>query len=127
VKPVALLIDDARLERKINERNLSQAGYEVICSGDGEEGLRLAREKKPDVILSDWILPKVSGAELLRALRSDPATAKIPVIVISSMPLGSAGKLSRKGAARFLEKSQVVGDDGKLLIETVESVLHPVV
>lgn len=127
MKAVALLVDDARLERKINEWNLSQAGYEVICSSDGEEGLRLAREKKPDVILLDWMLPKLSGAELLRTLRSDPATSKIPVIVISSLPLGSAGKLSRKGAARFLEKSQVMGDEGKLLIEIIESVLHPVV
>jgi CheY-like chemotaxis protein len=128
VKITVLLIDDARLERKMNEWTLNQAGYKVICADNGEEGLQLAREKTPDIILLDLMLPKLSGTELLRVLKSDPRTAKIPAIIVSSLPLGSSAKLKRKGAARFLEKPQVVADGGgKLLIEAIEGVLHPVV
>lgn len=128
VKSVVLLIDDARLERKMNEWTLTQAGYQVICACDGEEALRVAKEKLPDVILLDLMLPKLSGAELLRALKTDPNTSRIPAIIVSSVPLGSSAKLKRKGAARFLEKSQVIAEGGgKLLIEAIEAVLHPVV
>ncbi len=128
MKGSVLLIDDARLERKMIEWTLVHEGYEVFCASNGEQGLRLAQEKRPDIILLDLLLPKLSGTEVLRSLKSDPGTAKTPVIIVSSLPLGSTAKLKRKGAARFLEKSQVVADGGgKLLIEAMESVLHPVV
>jgi CheY-like chemotaxis protein len=128
VKPVVLLVDDARFERKMNEWTLTQAGYQVICACDGEEALRVAKEKLPDAILLDLMLPKLSGAELLRALKTDPNTSRIPAIIVSSVPLGSSAKLKRRGAARFLDKSQVIAEGGgKLLIEAIEAALHPVV
>ena len=56
-----LIVDDSRLLRISNERTLMKAGYEVITAADGEEGLRLAIESKPDLVVLDMMLPKLSG------------------------------------------------------------------
>jgi len=78
VKLTVLIIDDSRLQRSVHERALAKAGYAVIGANDGEQGLRLARENLPDSILLDMLLLKLSGPELLRALKRDPCTARIP-------------------------------------------------
>jgi CheY-like chemotaxis protein len=57
----------------------------VFTAVDGEEALRLARAEKPDLLLLDLIMPKVQGFEVLKALKQDPATAAIPVIVLSNL------------------------------------------
>lgn len=77
-----LLVEDSRFLRRANERVLAKAGYEVVTAADGEEALQLARTKAPDLILLDMLLPKLGGPEVLRALRGDPATAAIPVVVL---------------------------------------------
>ena len=81
-----LLVDDSRFIRMANERSLARAGYSVVTASDGEEALRTARSRVPDLILLDMLLPKLGGPEVLRALRKDPVTASIPVIVLSSLP-----------------------------------------
>jgi CheY-like chemotaxis protein len=125
VTPTALLIDDSRLQRRANEIWLAKAGYHVITATDGEEGLQLARKSLPDVVLLDMILPRLSGPELLHALKQDPLTAGIPVIVLSSLPQSNASKLKSEGAAAYLEKSTLVTDHGgKLLVDTVAAVLN---
>jgi CheY-like chemotaxis protein len=102
-----LLIDDSKFLRRANELSLAKSGYQIVAASDGEEGLRLAREKKPDVIVLDMLLPKLGGAQLLQLLKSDPLTAKIPVIVLSSLPQRNAEKLMADGAAAYLEKSSL--------------------
>jgi OmpR family response regulator RpaB len=67
-----LLIDDSTFLRKANERSLTRVGYWVITAADGEEGLRLAGEKIPDVIVLDMMLPKLGGPQLLQMLKKDP-------------------------------------------------------
>jgi CheY-like chemotaxis protein len=57
----------------------------VICAEDGDSALQTAQERNPALILLDMILPKMSGPEVLRHLKSDPATAGIPVVVVSSL------------------------------------------
>jgi DNA-binding response OmpR family regulator len=80
-----LIVDDSRFLRIANERALLKAGHTVITAADGEEGLRLAQERKPDLVVLDMLLPKLSGPEVLQALRKD-AEASIPVMVLTSLP-----------------------------------------
>ena len=80
-----LLVDDSKFLRMANERALSRAGYEVSTAADGEEALRVAHDKLPDIILLDMMLPKISGPEVLKALKGNPATMNIPVIVLTSL------------------------------------------
>ena len=107
-----LLVEDSKFLRLATERALAHAGYEVSSAGDGEEGLRLAREKSPDLILLDMLLPKVSGPEVLRSLKTEPTTAGIPVIVLTGLSQRNAARLQEDGADGFLEKSALGLDQG---------------
>lgn len=64
---------------------LSEEGYEMLSAFDGEIGLRLSKEKKPDLILLDLILPKIDGFEFLEKLKADPETKDIPVIILTNL------------------------------------------
>jgi CheY-like chemotaxis protein len=120
-----LLIDDSRFQRLANERALAKAGYEVVSSKDGEEGLRLARENNPALILLDMMLPKVSGLDVLRALKSDALTQKIPVVVLTSLSQKNQEKLIDEGAAAYIEKSdRLLENDSAALIEAVAKALR---
>jgi CheY-like chemotaxis protein len=70
-----LLVDDSKFLRLATERALSRSGYDVSTANDGERALEIARESKPDVILLDMLLPKMTGPDVLKALKKDPATA----------------------------------------------------
>jgi CheY-like chemotaxis protein len=119
-----LLIDDSKFLRRANELSLAKAGYKIVTASDGEEGLRLAREKKPDVIVLDMLLPKLGGAQLLELLKGDPLIAKIPVIVLSSLPQKNEEKLIAAGAAAYLEKSNLALDQcSSELSRTISKVL----
>jgi CheY-like chemotaxis protein len=119
-----LLVDDSKLQRLQNEHALVKAGYEVLTAGDGEEALRVAREKLPDVIVLDLLLPKLSGSEVLRRLKSNAKTTEIPVIVLSGLSQRNAEKLMHDGAEAYFEKSalEIDKNSGKLAI-AVETVL----
>jgi CheY-like chemotaxis protein len=80
-----LLVDDSKPTLRPNERVLIKAGYEVVCAEDGECALTMAREHKPDLILLDMILQKISGPEVQARLKKDAATADISVVVLSSL------------------------------------------
>jgi len=119
-----LFIEDSKFQRIANERALVKAGYGVIHAGDGEEGLRLARKSIPDLILLDIMLPKVSGLDVLRALKSDVLVKHIPIIVLSGLGQASEAKLLKEGAAAFVLKSEKsFANNASSLILTVESVL----
>jgi CheY-like chemotaxis protein len=96
-----LLIEDSKFQRIANGRALVKAGYDVIYAGDGDEGLRIARENIPDLILLDMMLPKLSGLDLLRALKNDVLAADIPVIVLSGLGQANEAKLLKEGATAF--------------------------
>jgi twitching motility two-component system response regulator PilH len=119
-----LLIEDSKFQRIANERALVKAGYSVVQAGDGEEGLRVARKDIPDLILLDMMLPKVSGLEVLRALKGDGLVKHIPVVVLSGLGQGNEIKLMSEGAAAFVMKSEKsLENNSSALIQTVESVL----
>jgi DNA-binding NarL/FixJ family response regulator len=80
---ILLIEDNAPLRKNLREM-LSLEGYEVFAAGDGREGLRLAREQKPSLILCDIMLPSMDGWEILASLRSDPGTAALPFIFLTA-------------------------------------------
>jgi CheY-like chemotaxis protein len=119
-----LIVDDSRFLRMASERILLKAGYEVTCAGDGDEGLKIARKILPDLVLLDMMLPKLSGPEVLKALRADAATAKIPVIVLSSLPQSNEVKLKQEGATEYFEKTGLSLDKNpNQLLQVIKKVL----
>jgi two-component system, OmpR family, phosphate regulon response regulator PhoB len=78
-----LVIEDEQGLQKVLGYNLRQVGHEVLVSLSGAEGLRIARELLPDLVLLDWMLPDVSGADVCRALKKAAETRDIPVIFVS--------------------------------------------
>jgi CheY-like chemotaxis protein len=107
-----LLVDDSKFLRIATERALARAGYEVFTATDGEEALRVARERKPDVILLDMLLPKLTGPDVLKILKNDAATAEISVVVLSGLSQKNAVRLKQDGACAYLEKSAMELDKG---------------
>jgi CheY-like chemotaxis protein len=100
-----LLVEDSKFLKVAMERGLRSAGYEVISAGDGELALRLAREQLPALILLDIMLPKMSGQDVLKALKENPATATIPVMILTGLSQKNAKQLEKDGAHSFFEKS----------------------
>lgn len=102
-----LLVDDSKFLRLATERALARVGYTVITANDGEHALVLAKEAHPDVILLDMMLPKMTGPDVLKALKGDPATAAIAVVVLTGLSQKNAARLQQDGAYAFLEKSEL--------------------
>ena len=119
-----LIVEDSRFLRISNERALVRAGYDVITAADGEEGLRLAQERKPDLVILDLMLPKLPGREVLRALRSQSETAYIPVMIVTSLPQSNDKRLISEGATSYFEKAGLMLDRGAdLFVQTVAKML----
>src|ERR1022692_2136650 len=94
-----LLVEDSKFLRLATERALARAGYEVCSAADGDEALLLARQKLPDLILLDMLLPKMSGPDVLKALKQDAATKSIAVVVVmTGMSEKNAARLRQDGA-----------------------------
>jgi CheY-like chemotaxis protein len=122
-----LLAEDSKFLRLATERALARAGYEVSSAADGEEALRLAREKLPDLILLDMLLPRMSGPDVLAALQKEDSTKAIPVVVMTGMSQKNAERLRNDGAFGFLEKSELELDKGSgKLLAAVQEILKQV-
>ena len=95
-----LLIEDEDILVDLLQRKLTQEGYEVSVARDGEEGLKLMSEIKPDLILLDIVMPKKGGFEVMEEMQKDKELKKIPIIVISNsgqpVELDQAQKLGAK-------------------------------
>jgi CheY-like chemotaxis protein len=118
-KSKVLLVEDSKFLRIATERALSRAGYEVRTASDGEEALQLAQDQLPDIILLDMMLPKVSGPAVLKALKQNPATMKIPVVVLTSLSQKNEEKLLSEGAAAYFEKSTLELDKNSNRLEAI--------
>lgn len=105
MKKILFIEDEYTLQKTFGEI-LKPEGYEMIPALDGEIGLRLAKNKKPDLILLDLILPKVNGFEVLKKLKEDEATKDIPVIVLTNLEgIGDIDKAIELGATTYLVKA----------------------
>lgn len=119
--PTILLVEDDRFLRRAAEATLKQAGFVVTTAADGEEALRQASASRPDVVLLDLIMPKLQGFEVLRRLKQDEATARIPVIVLSNLGQDSDVRQALDlGAVAYLVKSNLSLQD---LVKKVRTVL----
>ncbi len=97
-----LVVDDEANIRTLLQQELGEAGYQVIQAADGVEGLRIARREHPDLVIMDLMMPGISGFDAISALRSDEATAHIPVLILSVLEDRERGY--RLGADAYLTK-----------------------
>jgi two-component system, OmpR family, phosphate regulon response regulator PhoB len=119
-----LLVEDSTTVLMQNAWLLQESGHEVICAQDGEMALRMAREKVPDLILLDMMLPIMSGADVLVQLKKAPETAEIPVVVLSNLGEKNRQKLMEAGAEAYIEKSSLTPTKGtNLLPEMLKNIV----
>jgi two-component system cell cycle response regulator DivK len=85
--PRILVVEDNERNLKLVRDVLQFAGYEVISARSGEQGVSLARQRVPDLVLMDLQLPAMDGAEALRILRDDPRTRRIPVVAVTALAM----------------------------------------
>ncbi|MCA1908649.1 MAG: phosphate regulon transcriptional regulator PhoB [Magnetospirillum sp.] len=84
MKPLILIVEDEAALATMLRYNLEKEGYRVCEAGDGEEALTLVAERKPDLVVLDWMLPSLSGIEVCRQLRRKPATRELPIIMLTA-------------------------------------------
>ena len=100
-----LYVEDNEFNRKIVRQLLVATTYRLLEATDGEQGVALAVDAQPDLILMDIQLPKLSGLDATRRLRQDPRTARIPIIAVTSFALGGDDqKALEAGASAYLAK-----------------------
>ncbi|MCA1774494.1 MAG: phosphate regulon transcriptional regulator PhoB [Paracoccaceae bacterium] len=83
-QPHVLIVEDEASQREVLVYNLTAEGFRTTAAMDGEEGLLMVAEEKPDVVVLDWMLPRLSGIEVCRRLKINPATREIPIIMLSA-------------------------------------------
>ena len=84
MKPHLLVVEDEEALVALLDYNLERAGYRVTAVGDGEEAILVAGEERPDLIVLDWMLPRLSGIEVCRQLRRKPETRAIPIVMLTA-------------------------------------------
>lgn len=118
-----LLVEDDNNLREIFEMRLKAEGYDTLTAGDGEQALVVALKNKPDLIIADVMMPRLSGFEMIETLRSAPNMADVKVIMMTA--LGQAEDRARGeklGVVKYLVKSQVTLED---FVRVVREVLQP--
>lgn len=82
--PCVLVVEDEGAQREVLKYNLEAEGFGVVLAENGDEAMLLVEEEQPDLIVLDWMLPNVSGIEVCRRIKADPATRQIPIIMLSA-------------------------------------------
>jgi two-component system alkaline phosphatase synthesis response regulator PhoP len=101
-----LVIEDDKFLRKACDVSLTKRGFEVLTAVDGEEGIRIAHEGSPDLILLDMLMPKMTGIETLEILKKDEKTHNIPVVILSNSSIeADVQKANALGAVGYLVKA----------------------
>lgn len=121
-KPRVLIIDDEKLLVKSTCMALELHRLETQGAHSGEEGLRMAREQRPDVILLDIMMPGMDGWEVLARLKEEQTTASIPVVVFTAKEYSSGRALAREnGAADFVAKPFEIDELAAVVHRHIES------
>ena len=106
MKTILFIEDESTLQKALGDI-LAQNDYKVISALDGKIGLRLAKSEKPDLILLDLVLPSMHGFDVLKRLKQDPETEKIPVIILTNLEkMEDVEKAIELGAKTYLVKTQ---------------------
>jgi signal transduction histidine kinase/CheY-like chemotaxis protein len=112
--PTALVVDDEITSRYVLRRYLTAAGCRVIEASGGQEGLARAAAEQPDVVFLDITMPDMLGTEVLARLKRDPATARIPVVIATSLTMDEAERARlATHAAAVLPKARIGGTNGE--------------
>ena len=121
-QPLILIIDDELETIELIQAAFKRSGWPVLGALSGREGLRLARERSPAIILIDLMLPELDGFEICRQLRDDPSTAHIPRIILSARDsLVDQADALAAGADRYVAKPVQL----KMLMALVEGLIGP--
>ena len=116
-----MLVEDDNSLREIYSIRLTAEGYAIVSAGDGEEALAVAVKERPDLVISDVMMPKISGFDMLDILRSTPETQNIKVIMMTALSSEDQRERGESlGADRYLVKSQVGIED---VVNAVHDVL----
>jgi len=120
-KIIILIVEDEAHIRRVLEYNLKLDGFEVYLAEDGAAGLKLAREKSPDVILLDWLMPVMDGLQVLAELKADSSTEHIPVFMLTAKGmLNDVTQAVETGADDYITKPFNPIQLGKTLREKLE-------
>src|SRR6516164_9711421 len=119
-----LLVEDSKFLRMATERALARAGYAMITAADGVHALELAKREKPDLILLDMLLPRMTGPDVLKALKKNDATKGIAVVAFTGLSAKNADRLRMDGVCAFLDKSELGLDKGcETLLQAIAEIL----
>lgn len=111
-RPLLLLIEDDPLIDKMYTAKFTREGFSVLVAKDGVEGLKLALEKKPDFIILDIMMPRLSGTDLLEKLRADVKSKDIPVIILTNLSEKEEEERARNlGVEEYLLKANITPSD----------------
>lgn len=120
MKKILLVEDDPFLSR-MYVKIFKMRGFSIQAEYDGEAGLAAAKEDKPDIILLDIMMPKMNGLEVLEALKADPNTKTIPVVMLTNLSDQKQQKTALEGGAvKYLIKSEFDPDE---TVEVVKEIL----
>jgi len=118
--PRVLVVEDSPTEVFTVKEILERQGFAVVTASDAEEGMRVARAMKPDLVLMDVVMPGMNGFQATRQLSRDPDTAKIPIVILTTKSQETDRVWGvRQGARGYLTKPI----DERLLLETIRQVL----
>jgi DNA-binding response OmpR family regulator len=116
-----LIIEDDEFLRGLINKKLAAEDFNMISAIDGEEGIKKAKEEKPDLILLDLVLPKIDGFEVLSQIKANPSTSAIPVIILSNLSQKEdMDKGIKLGATDYVIKAQFTPEE---IIEKVKAIL----
>ncbi|MFH0791969.1 MAG: response regulator [bacterium] len=106
MKKILLIEDESALQKTLGEY-LRQEGYDIVSALDGEKGIELAKATSPDLILLDLILPKVNGFEVIKELKDDEKTQRIPIIILTNLEeMKDINQAIELGATTYLVKAR---------------------
>jgi CheY-like chemotaxis protein len=115
-----LIIDDEFSVAEVVESILTDANHEVVTASNGQQGLDRAKEKRPDLILLDFMMPIMSGPCTLKALRKEPELRTVPVIIMSSLPESTIVQSAMGAYVGFLRKPFKLRE----VLDAVNGALH---
>jgi twitching motility two-component system response regulator PilH len=119
--PLVLIVDDSPTEQHVFCKALERHGYDTVVAGDGEEAISMAEQVQPEVIVMDVVMPGMNGFQATRKLSRNPATAKIPVVIVSTKSQETDRIWGlRQGAAQYLVKPV----DADKLVKAVKAALR---
>ena len=120
-QPSILIVDDDPDQTDILAHSLGKQGYATATASTGEDGLSMARNEHPDLVLMDIRLPDMDGLTICRQLNDDPSTCEIPVIILSAMERPDIIRRSRSAGCQYYLRKPY---DPNALLLLVESALH---